>query len=76
MKEMPTNDVLPDVLEEPNCRVAQPANVVISANTKAYDSLAKDASIPTKPTKKDEALPHQTNLPDHYKNYGKRAVES
>ena len=37
----------------------------ILANTKTCDFQVKDVSIPTKPTEKDEALPHQTNLPDH-----------
>ena len=78
MKEMPTDDVLPNVFEEPNCRVAQPAiadDVVILANTKTCDFQVKDVSMPTKPTKMRLFHTKPTCLTT-YKNYGKRAVES
>ena len=61
---MATDDVLPDVFEEPNCRVAQLAiaeNAVVSANSKACDFTANAP----KPTEKEEALSHQSNIPDH-----------
>ena len=79
MKEMPTDDASPDLFDEPNCRVAQPAiaeNDGILANSKPCDFLANDESIPTKPTEKDGTLPQPTNLPDHLHELWKKSREN